>query len=125
MNGPSGVRGAGRWTWLPALSGGTALAVTLLAGTLGWFGTAFAIGTTCTNDFSCGYDSCAPCAKAHAWVTAGGIGQWVLAAVAVVILVQGSRRPGGRRALTVTTCALTPLAIAWFTVATAMAQRSF
>jgi hypothetical protein len=124
MDAPSGVDGAGRRGWLLALTG-TALAVTLLAGTIGWFGTGFGIMTTCTNDFSCGLGSCAPCAKAHAWVTANGIGQWALAAVAVVILVLGRRRPSWRRALTVAACAVIPLAVAWFAVCIVMARRSF
>jgi hypothetical protein len=124
MDRPSAGEHAGRRAWLAVLTS-AALAVTLLAGTIGWFATSFGIGTTCANDFSCGYDSCAPCAKAHAWVITAGIGQWMLAAVAVVILVLGRRRPSWRRALTVIACALIPLAVAWFAVSTAMAQRSF
>lgn len=124
MDRPSAVERAGQRAWLAALTS-TAVAVTLLAGTFGWFATSFGIGTTCTNDFSCGYDSCAPCAKVNAWVMAGGIGQWVLAAAAVVILVLGRRRPSWRRTLTVAACALISLAVAWFAVSTAMAQRSF
>jgi hypothetical protein len=64
---------------MTALAASVALAETFLLGTLGWFGVAFGIGSTCTDDFSCGSGSCVPCVKAHTWVTAGGIGQWTLA----------------------------------------------
>jgi hypothetical protein len=102
-----------------------ALAVTFVLGTVGWFGAAFGIGSTCTDDFSCGSSSCAPCAKENAWVTAGGIGQWVLAAAAVTILVLGLRHPGFRRAATIAACALIAAAVAWYGIAVEIAQRSF
>ncbi len=72
-----------------------------------------------------GWRSCAPCAKAHAWVTAGGIGQWVLAAAGVVFLVVGLRRPVWRPAATIAACGLIPIAAIWFAVSTEIAQRSF
>jgi hypothetical protein len=125
MDAASGAGRGGWGAWVAGLVGAVALAETFLLGTLGWFGAAFAIGTTCTDDFSCGSSSCAPCAGAHAWVTVGWIGQWVLFAAAVTILVLGTQRAGWRRAATIAACALIPLAAAWFAISTAVAQRSF
>lgn len=99
--------------------------MTFVLGTVGWFGAAFGIGSDCTDEFSCGSGSCAPCARAHAWVTTGGIGQWVLAAAAVTILVFVIRHPGRRRAATIAACALIPVAVMWFAISTSMAQRAF
>ncbi len=111
--------------WAVATAGTVALIETFLLGTLGWFGSAFGIGSDCTDKFSCGSDSCAPCAKAHAWVSAGGIGQWVLALAAAALLVLAGRRPDWRRAATITIGALILLAVAWYAIATAVAERSF
>jgi len=125
MNAAAGAgRGDGR-SCLADLAASVALAETFLLGTLGWFVVGFGTGSTCTDDFSCGSGSCAPCATAHAWVSAGGIGQWVLATATVVMLVAGMRRPGWRRAATIATCALIPVAGAWFAITAAMAQRAF
>ena len=92
VNTASGVEAAKWRSWIVALVA-LALAVTFVLGTVGWFEAAFGIGSDCTDEFSCGSGSCAPCARAHAWVTTGGIGQWVLAAAAVTILVLGIRHP--------------------------------
>ena len=124
MNAASDANGMGWRSWLIGLVS-VAWAVTFVLGTWGWFSVAFGIGSSCTHDFSCGYDSCAPCAKAHAWVTAGGIGQWVLAAAGVVFLVVGLRRPVWRPAATIAACGLIPIAAIWFAVSTEIAQRSF
>jgi hypothetical protein len=114
-----------KWrSWIVALVT-LALAVTFVLGTVGWFGAAFGIGSNCTDEFSCGSGSCAPCARAHGAVTTGGIGQWVLAAAAVTILVLGLRHPGWRRAATIAACTLIPVAVMWFAISTSMAQRSF
>jgi hypothetical protein len=116
-----------RWPrWIVALAGTTTLVVAFLLGTLGWFGAAFGIGSNCTDQFSCASDSCAPCGAAHAWITAGGVGQWVMFVAAVTILVLGLRRSDQyRRPLTIAACTLVPLAVAWFAFTTAIAQRSF
>jgi hypothetical protein len=124
MNAASDANGMGWRSWLIGLVS-VAWAVTFVLGTWGWFAVGFGIGSSCTDDFSCGYDSCAPCAKAHAWVTAGGIGQWVLAAAGVVFLVVGLRRPVWRPAATIAACGLIPIAAIWFAVSTEIAQRSF
>jgi hypothetical protein len=120
MSAASDANGMGWRSWLIGLVS-VAWAVTFALGTWGWLFVAFGIGSSCTDDFSCGYDSCAPCAKAHAWVTAGGIGQRVLAAAGVMLLVVGLRRP----AATIATCGLIPIAAIWFAVSTEIAQRSF
>jgi hypothetical protein len=124
VNTASGFEAAKWRSWIVALVT-LALAVTFVLGTVGWFGAAFVIGSDCTDEFSCGSGSCAPCARAHAWVTTGGIGQWVLAAAAVAILAFGIRHPGWRRAATIAACALIPVAVMWFAISTSMAQRSF
>ena len=124
MNTASPFGGAKWRSWIVALVT-LALSVTFVLGTVGWFGAAFGIGSDCTDEFSCGSGSCAPCARAHAWVTTGGIGQWVLAAAAVTILVFGIRHPGWRRAAMIAACALIPVAVMWFAISTSMAQRSF
>jgi hypothetical protein len=124
MNAASDANGMGWRSWLIGLVS-VAWAVTFVLGTWGWFAVGFGIGSSCTDDFSCGYGSCAPCAKAHAWVTAGGIGQWVLAAAGVVFLVVGLRRPVWRPAATIAACGLIPIAAIWFAVSTEIAQRSF
>ena len=124
MNAASGLEPAKWRSWIVALVT-LALAVTFVLGTVGWFGAAFGIGSNCTDEFSCGSGTCAPCARAHVWVTTGGIGQWVLAAAAVTILVLGMRHPGWRRAATIAACALIPVAVMWFAISTSMARRSF
>jgi hypothetical protein len=107
------------------MAAATALAVTLLLGTLGWFAAGFGINTSCTDNFSCVDTSCAPCAAERAWVNTGGTGQWVLASAVTVLLVLGLRQPDWRRGTTITTSVLIPLAVAWFAFSVMMARRSF
>jgi hypothetical protein len=59
MNAASDANGMGWRSWLIGLVS-VAWAVTFVLGTWGWFSVAFGIGSSCTDDFSCGYDSCAP-----------------------------------------------------------------
>jgi hypothetical protein len=57
---------------------------------------------------------------AHAlegWLSAGAIGQCVLAAFTVAALVAGVRRPRWRRAVAVTAWMIIPLGMAWFVLA--------
>ena len=90
-----GIQRSGWPSWLHVLAGTTALSVTFVLGTIGWLFASFGIGTSCDEALECTI-SCAPCAAAHAWILAGGIGQWVLFAAAATILVLGLRRPGVR-----------------------------
>ena len=70
-----------------------AIGTALLLGTFGWFGVGFGTMTDCTNKYGCTETKCPPCVTAARWINAGGIAQWVLAGMGVVVLV------GGRRAL--------------------------
>lgn len=124
MNAASGVKHANWKPWMIALVTVT-LVLTLILGTFGWLGTAFGIGSNCTDRFDCASGSCAPCATAHTWVTAGGIGQWALATATVTILALGIRHPRWRQPATITASTLIPASIAWFAISTAIAQHSF
>jgi hypothetical protein len=99
--------------------------VAFLLGTIGWLGVGFGVGSNCTDDFSCGSGSCAPCAAEHGWIITGGIGQWVLAVAAGVLLALGLRRPRWRRAAALASMALLPLSVAWITATTVLAEHSF
>jgi hypothetical protein len=125
VNAAPGVRRRSWQAWVAGLVGAAGLAETFLLGSFGWFVAAFGIGSNCTDDFSCGSGSCAPCVTEHTWVTAGGIGQWALLVAAVTMLALGIRRPGWHRAAMVAAGALIPVAGAWFAISTIMAQRSF
>jgi hypothetical protein len=110
---------------MAGLAASVALAETFLLGTFGWFAVSLALGRPVLMISAAVRGSCAPCAKAHAWVIAGGAGQWVLARATVVMLVLGLRRPGWRRAATAATCVLIPVAGAWFAITAGLAQRAF
>jgi len=58
-------------------------------------------------------------------VWAGGIGEWVLVATAVAILVMAARLPHWRRAITIAAVAVTLFVVAWYAASTAMAERSY
>ena len=116
--------GRSRWpSWVHVLAGSSALTVTCVLGTVGWLFAAFGIGTSCDEALEC-TSSCTPCATAHAWILAGGIGQWVLFAAAAAILGMGLRRPDLRRITSVLACALVLLAIGWFVASMAVAAQS-
>jgi hypothetical protein len=102
-----------------------ALAVTLALGLGGGFVVGFGLGTTCTDDFSCGTGSCAPCANENAWVIAGGVGQLALTAAVVVMVGLGRWSPGWHRTAKIASCVVIPMAVAWFAISTAMARLSF
>ena len=72
-----------------------ALAVCVLLGSLGWFGLGFGIMTDCTNNYSCTETGCSPCATTERWINAGGITQWILFAIGIVVLVKGVRAGRG------------------------------
>lgn len=111
--------------WVPTLAGSVALISALGLGTLGWFVNAFGIGSDCTDKYSCGSGSCGPCATAHAWVWAGGMGEWVLLATAAAILVLGKRLPQWRRTITIAAVAVMLVAVGWYAATTAIAERSY
>jgi hypothetical protein len=120
--------GGGRrdWeSWTVVLPGTAALAEAVPLATVGWWGVGSGVGSTCTDDFSCGSISCAPCALFNVWRIAEGIGQWVLVVAALVLLVLGLRCPGTRRAAAAGAWSLIPLAIAWMVIWTVHAKRSF
>jgi hypothetical protein len=128
MTAMDAMSGGARTDWLPwtvALPGIAALAEAVLLGTIGWWGVGFGVGSTCTDDFSCGSTSCAPCASFNAWWIAGGVGEWVLGVAAVVLLIFGLRRPGVRRGAAFTAWSLVPLAVVWMIIWTVQAEHSF
>src|SRR5229473_1750717 len=83
------------------------------------------IGSDCTDKYSCGSGSCTPCATAHAWVWAGGIGEWALLAAPVATPVMAARLPHWRRAITIAAVAVTLLVAAWYAASTVIAERSY
>lgn len=117
------IRRSGWPTWVHVLAASTALTVTCVLGTIGWLFAAFGIGTSCDEALQC-TTSCTPCAAAHAWILAGGIGQWVLFAAAATILGMGLWRPDWRRTTTVLAGALVLLAVGWFVASMAIATQS-
>jgi len=128
MTGMEATPDGGRRAWAPwtvMLPGTVAVAETVALGTVGGWGVGFGVGSTCKDDFSCGSTSCARCASFNAWWIAGGIGQWVLVVVALVLLVLGWRRPGSRRVTAIAAWSLIPLAIAWIVFWTVQAEPSF
>ncbi|HET7327597.1 MAG TPA: hypothetical protein VFJ14_09975 [Nocardioidaceae bacterium] len=68
-----------------------AIGTCLLLGTFGWFAVGFSMMTDCTNNYNCTATSCTPCATTGRWINAGGIAQWVLAGMGVVVLRTGMR----------------------------------
>ena len=98
----TGASGAWRpWTvWVP--SGiGFAWSALLLVG--------YAIA-----EVMAGWDTPMP---GRGWLSAGAIGQCVLAAFTVAALVAGVRRPRWRRAAAVTAWMIIPVGMAWFVLA--------
>lgn len=115
-----------RWPVWPVLVACViAVLVTLVLGTFGWLVAGLAIGTDCTNKFTCGSGWCSPCAVSHAWVIAGGLGQWILVAAAITLLVVGLSRATSRRAAVLAGSAIIPLAIAWFAATWTLAAHSY
>jgi hypothetical protein len=94
--------------------------VTCALGTFGWLFASLGIGTSCDEALEC-TGSCNPCAPAHAWVVAGGIGQWLLVAAAAACLGIGLLHPGFRRVATAAAGALVLLAAGWFAASMAIA----
>jgi hypothetical protein len=58
------------------------------------------------------------------WLGAGAIGQCVLAAITLVVLVVGVKRPYWRRAVAVTAWMIIPVGMAWFVLAGRLVARS-
>jgi len=116
------IQRSGCASWVHVLAGTTAITVTFVLGSIGWLFASFGIGTSCDEALECSI-SCAPCAVAHAWILAGGIGQWVLFAAAVTTVVLGLRRPELRRTTTVAAGALALLAVGWFVASMAIAVQ--
>jgi hypothetical protein len=122
----SADRRRGDWApWTVVLPATAAGVVTVALGSVGWLAVAFGVGSDCTDDVDCGSGSCAPCAAAHSWVIAGGIGQWALAVAALALLVLGMRQARWRGGVAVGAWALVPLAGAWIVTSTVLAQRTF
>jgi hypothetical protein len=72
-----------------------AISICVLLGSLGWFAIGFGMMTDCTNNYSCTTTGCPPCDDTKRWINAGGVAQWVLAGVAVAVLISGVRANRG------------------------------
>ena len=103
------------WTAL-----GVSLAVALFLATFGSLGVGFGVMTGCTNTYGCTSSGCLPCKTTEAWLIAGWIGQGVLlaAGVALVVLAALRRLP---RTVRRGALALGPSSVALFVVTTALA----
>jgi hypothetical protein len=80
----------------------------MLLGTVGWYFLGVAVG------YNCGMSGpdCATTAKL--WLAANGIGVWMLAVTAVVLLIAGRGRAGFRCAAAIACWMLLPAAVGWF-----------
>ena len=88
----------------------TLLACALL-GTVGWYFLGVAIG------YNCGMSGASCDTTAKLWLAADGIGVWLLAVTAAVLLLASRARPGLRRPAAIACWVLLPMAIAWFILA--------
>lgn len=111
--------------WAIVLPAAMAASLAVLLGTVGWLVVSFGVGSNCTDHFSCGSGSCAPCAAAHQWVFAGGVGQWALVAVACVLLALGLWRASWRRPVALISWVVIPIALLWIVLSTVLAESSF
>jgi hypothetical protein len=102
---------------------GLSLAVVLFLATFGSFAVGFGGMTGCTNTYHCTATGCPPCETTEAWLTAGWIGQGVLlaAGVALVVLAVLRRRP---RTVRLGALALGPMSVALIVVTTALAAAA-
>ena len=73
-----------------------ALGFAVLAGTLGSFGIGFGVGTSCTNEWSCGPGTCSPCNRVTHGMLLNAGGQALVVIVVVVLLVRHVDRQGIR-----------------------------
>jgi hypothetical protein len=83
----------------------------VLMGTVGWYFLAVAVGYNCGMSEA----SCGPASKA--WLVADGIGVWLLAMAAAVLLLASRVRPGWRRPAAIACWVLLPAAVGWFVLA--------
>jgi hypothetical protein len=88
----------------------TALTCTLL-GTVGWYFLGVAIA------YNCGMSGTGCGATAKLWLAADGIGVWILAVTAAILLFVSRGRPGLRRPAAITCWVLLPAAVSWFFLA--------
>jgi hypothetical protein len=100
-----------RRTWIVVVPATLTLLTCVTLGTVGWYFLAVAVGYNCgmsgAQSGSCG-------TAAHLWTLAAGLGPWLLASIAVALLVRGLHRPAFRPIGAVTCCGLIPLAVGWF-----------
>ena len=101
-----------------------AIGTSLLLGTFGWFAVGFGTMTDCTNKYGCTETNCPPCATTARWINAGGIAQWVLAGMGVVVLVL-RRRAEQHADLAVWGAALLAMSVLTMVGTTWRANRSY
>jgi hypothetical protein len=93
---------------VPAL---IALAICVFLGTAGWYFLAVATAFNCSaSQIDCG-------TAANLWLAAAGVGEWALAATAVVLMAGSRARPPWRRPAALTCLVLIAAAVAWFYLA--------
>lgn len=86
--------------------------------TVGFFGVAFGNGTMCTTYYETGNH----CDALNGWLEAGLIGQGVILAASVGVLLAAPALPARRRAMAISAWGTVALAVAWY-VAYATAAR--
>ncbi len=65
------------------------------------------------------------CATLHSWLTAGTVGEMVVAVAAAAMLVLGLRRPASHRLVAISAWALIPLSLAWVAVTSLLGHSSY
>ena len=104
----------GRQAWRPwsvVLPASLATAVCLLLGTVGWLVVELQAAAGCLMDCPGPPNSGG---SSGSWLTAGGLGQWVLTAAVITLGILGRRRPGSRLSGAIFCWLAIPLAVGWF-----------
>jgi hypothetical protein len=80
--------------------------------------------TDCTTSYDCTETGCPPCAAAEHWIDVGGIAQWLLAGLGVLVLVLGLR---AKRPTYLALGGVAVLALSWLAIVntTSRAQDSY
>lgn len=101
-------------TFTPTSGGGSprdlGAVLGLLLYTVGFIGVAFGNGTMCTTYYETGHY----CDALNNWLEAGLIGQGLLLAASVGVLLAAPVLAARRRAMTITAWCIVALAIAWY-----------
>jgi hypothetical protein len=108
--------------WLATFPAAIACLLAIVLGTAGYFAVSSRLGIMCRDGLGKGtYD----CSTLNAWLAAGAIGQLLLAACALVLLVLGIQRPAYRRIAAISASALIPLSLGWIAITSLAGHSSF